>query len=262
MYGHIDRIATGEVGTLLDRFADRFGSELDREIIVLRRKEQQEARTAQPTVELISLPDDDEQEEEEPDVEEEEEWEEEETEDLPELPREAEKRIDSELARISKQIKPLQQKYKLAKQRRQNSKVAKLSPKLRGLIDRRDLLLDVKEGRKHPSALAKSKPKKAKPMASESESEVGDDLFPDFVNIVNDLLGDMPDEFVEAFIATEGFSLLQSVAEDPEEASDELRSAFFQMANKELGELPENKLDAFVKSEGFAIFQSMGELYG
>ena len=39
MYGHIDRIATGEVGTLLDRFSDRFGSELDREIIVLRKKQ-------------------------------------------------------------------------------------------------------------------------------------------------------------------------------------------------------------------------------
>ena len=36
MYGHIDRIATGEIGTLMDRFSDRFGSELDREIIVLR----------------------------------------------------------------------------------------------------------------------------------------------------------------------------------------------------------------------------------
>ena len=40
MYGHIDGIATGEVGTLLDRFSDRFGSELDREIIVLRKKQQ------------------------------------------------------------------------------------------------------------------------------------------------------------------------------------------------------------------------------
>ena len=37
MYGHIDRLAKGEVGTLLDRFQDRFGSELDKEIIVLRK---------------------------------------------------------------------------------------------------------------------------------------------------------------------------------------------------------------------------------
>ena len=56
MYGHIDRIATGEVGTLLDRFSDRFGSELDREIIVLRKKQQQDMRDIKPTVELISPP--------------------------------------------------------------------------------------------------------------------------------------------------------------------------------------------------------------
>jgi hypothetical protein len=56
MYGHIDRIATGEVGTLLDRFSNRFGSELDREIIVLRKKQQQEMREIKPTVELIHPP--------------------------------------------------------------------------------------------------------------------------------------------------------------------------------------------------------------
>ena len=56
MYGHIDRIATGEVGTLLDRFSNRVGSELDREIIVLRKKQQQEMREIKPTVELIQAP--------------------------------------------------------------------------------------------------------------------------------------------------------------------------------------------------------------
>ena len=54
MYGHIDRIASGQVGTLLDRFSNRFGSDLDREIIVLRKKEQQAMREVNPTVELIS----------------------------------------------------------------------------------------------------------------------------------------------------------------------------------------------------------------
>jgi hypothetical protein len=40
----------------MDRFSDRFGSELDREIIVLRKKEQQDLRSIKPTVELISVP--------------------------------------------------------------------------------------------------------------------------------------------------------------------------------------------------------------
>ena len=40
MYGAIDRIGSGEIGSLLDRYSDRFGHELDREIIVMRRAEQ------------------------------------------------------------------------------------------------------------------------------------------------------------------------------------------------------------------------------
>ena len=56
MYGQIDRIASGKSGSLMDRFSDRFGSELDREIIVLRKKEQHDLRSIKPTVELISVP--------------------------------------------------------------------------------------------------------------------------------------------------------------------------------------------------------------
>ena len=70
MYGHIDRIATGEVGTLLDRFSNRFGSELDREIIVLRKKQQQEMREIKPTVELIQAPNEEYEEELEEELEE------------------------------------------------------------------------------------------------------------------------------------------------------------------------------------------------
>ena len=70
MYGHIDRIATGEVGTLLDRFSNRFGSELDREIIVLRKKQQQEMREIKPTVELIQAPTEEYDSEEDKDLEE------------------------------------------------------------------------------------------------------------------------------------------------------------------------------------------------
>ena len=37
IYGHIDRISNKEAGSLLDRYADRFGHSLDREIIVMRK---------------------------------------------------------------------------------------------------------------------------------------------------------------------------------------------------------------------------------
>ena len=56
IYGAIDRLGSGESGSLLDRYADRFGHELDRDIIVLRKKEREdainEARGA-PSVELL-----------------------------------------------------------------------------------------------------------------------------------------------------------------------------------------------------------------
>ena len=58
MYGHIDRIAKGERGSLINRFSDRFGSELDREIIVMRKEQQQVVRDIAPKVELIQKPKD------------------------------------------------------------------------------------------------------------------------------------------------------------------------------------------------------------
>jgi len=164
MYGHIDRIATGEVGTLLDRFSDRFGSELDREIIVLRKKQQQDMRDIKPTVELISPPDE-----------------------------EFEEESDEE---------------------------------------------------------------------SLDEDSSGEDNFAEFFTVVNDLLGGMPDEFVESFVASDDFSLFESVGSDPEGTSEDDRSSFFQMINRVLGELPDDMVKEFVQSPGFGVFQEMGTIYG
>ncbi len=167
MYGHIDRIATGEVGTLMDRFSDRFGSELDREIIVLRKKQQAEMRNIKPTVELISAP--------------EAEFEEEEPEE------------------------------------------------------------------------------ESEPVTEEIE---GTDQFNDFFTVVNDLLGSMPDDFVNNFIESDDFALFQSVGSDPTESDEEVRKEFFLMINRVLGDLPDDKINEFVESPGFTIFQSMGAIYG
>ena len=56
IYSRINRISSGKGDSLMDRYADRFGSDLDREIIVLRKKEQQDLTSIKPTVELISSP--------------------------------------------------------------------------------------------------------------------------------------------------------------------------------------------------------------
>ena len=161
MYGHIDRIATGEVGTLLDRFSDRFGSELDREIIVLRKKQQQEIRAVKPTVELITAPESPENEDDED-----------------------------------------------------------------GLLE-----------------------------------DVGDE-FAEFFSVVNNLLGDMPEEFIQRFLDSDSFKLFESVGTDPSSVDDDTRRQFFAMINGELGELPEDKINEFVESPGFELFTKMGELYG
>ena len=161
MYGHIDRIATGEVGTLLDRFSNRFGSELDREIIVLRKKQQQEMREIKPTVELIKPPSDD--------------------------------YIDDE----------------------------------------------------------------------DGESPVaGDEDFSNFFDVVNNLLGNMDDEFVNSFIQSESFALFEKVGSDPESIDDEEKGEFFNMINDVLGNLPDDKVNEFINSPDFSIFTKMGELYG
>ena len=163
MYGHIDRIASGEVGTLLDRFSDRFGSELDREIIVLRKKQQQAIRDIKPTVELISPP---------------------------------------------------------------------------------TVEIEIEDG------------------SSPDESESSDDLFPAFFDVVNNLLGNMPDDFVNAFVASDDFTKFQEIGEDPASASEEDRTTFFSMINRVLGDLPDDKINEFVESPDFTLFQSMSELYG
>ena len=157
MYGHIDRIATGEVGTLLDRFSDRFGSELDREIIVLRKQQQQDIRSVKPTVELIAGP-----------------------------------------------------------------------------------TLEIDEGM----------------------DETKSDDFIEFFDVVNNLLGDMPEDFINRFVKSESFVLFESVGADPGATDEDTRRAFFVMINAELGELPEDKINEFVESPGFEMFTRMGEKYG
>ena len=160
MYGHIDRIATGEIGTLMDRFSDRFGSELDREIIVLRKEQQQDMRTIKPTVELITAPE-----------------------------------VEAE---------------------------------------------DVYE---------------------DDETDPSNQ-FVEFFEVVNELLGGMPEEFIDTFVKSESFGLFESVGSNPGAADEDSRKAFFQMINAELGQLPEDKINKFVDSPGFEVFTSMGERYG
>jgi len=256
MYGHIDRLGSGEVGTLLERYSDRFGHELDREIIVMRKQEREAIRETAPLVEIISTPEDeshegDEEEQEEEHVEE------------ADLEPQLEGQIRAKLVDIDKKIRPLQQKFKLAKQRQQHSKVKKFGGQLKPLVVQRKKLKAVLSGEAPPSSLKAKKKAKPEPEPVASDEDEGDeDRFEEFFGIVNNLLGEMPDEFVAAFVQTKNFQFFEKVGADPAAANQRERKRFFNMVNKELGDMPEEMLQKFSESPDFAVFLAMGELYG
>ena len=96
----------------------------------------------------------------------------------------------------------------------------------------------------------------------EGGEEDSSDEFPEFFSIVNELLGNMPEDFVQSFIESDAFELFQTVGEDPASCDSEVRGEFFVMINSVLGDLPEEEINDFVESSGFQVFQRMSELYG
>jgi hypothetical protein len=103
---------------------------------------------------------------------------------------------------------------------------------------------------------------------SEEDSERGEGFnddsgeFVEFFNVVNELLGGMPDDFISTFVESDDFQLFQNVGSDPNAVDEETQSVFFNMINKVLGELPAEKIDEFVDSPDFELFQRMGQVYG
>lgn len=234
MYGHIDRLGSGEVGTLLERYSDRFGHELDREIIVMRKSEREGLRESAPVVELISSPDEDGADDEE------------ESEEMEEL--------RAELFDLESEMRPLKNQFDAAKQKGKKSQVQKLGKQLRPLASRRKLIKSVLAGDEDISVLESEE--------SEPEATTDEDNFPAFFDVVNTLLGDMPDDFVNKFISSKNFPLFEKVGEDPPGTSTKMRKQFFKMVNNELGEMPDEQLQSFMESTDFQLFIAMSEIYG
>tara|TARA_Y100000588_G_C14213598_1_gene907789 strand:- start:1263 stop:1982 length:720 start_codon:yes stop_codon:yes gene_type:complete len=238
MYGAIDRIGSGEIGSLLDRYSDRFGHELDREIIVMRRAEQDARREAVPVVELISAPEDDDDDDE----------------------------LSAQLKEVEDILRPLQNAYKASDD---NAEKKSLAPALKALIAERKILLAVISGESDEDALDDIPERPEIPVYGD-EDDAGPDVeisessgdFGEFFNVINQLLGDMPEEWVNNFVAGKGFALFQKVGADPDGADEKTRKKFFNMINNELGSMPDDMLDAFVASPEFELYKSMGEMYG
>jgi hypothetical protein len=232
MYGAIDRIGSGEIGSLLDRYSDRFGHELDREIIVMRRAEQDARREAVPVVELISAPEEEEESE-----------------------------LQTQLSEVEGILRPLQKAYKSADS---NAEKKRLAPALKALIAERKILMAVIAGDSDEDALEEIPERPDIPDYEGDDEDVVEtsDEFSDFFNVINQLLGDMPEDWVNNFVQSKGFALFQEVGADPSAASENTRQEFFNMINNELGSMPEDMLDAFVSSPEFELYKTIGEKYG
>jgi len=231
IYGHIDRISSGEAGSLLDRYADRFGHALDRDIIVLR-KQQHDDKIAQvrdaPVVELL--------------------------EDAV-----AGLSPEDQLSQIEDEIRTLKPGYQQAKADGDAELLAELKPQLESLLKERkqlqSLLSDTTAEESSPSPSTESAPV----IAQESTEE---DLFITFVAIVDELLGsNLPANVVEEFVESDDFSVYQAVGSDPQSADDNLRSLFFNIVDGQLGNMDSESIDSFVGSSDFKIYSTIGEMY-
>ena len=228
IYGAIDRIGSGESGSLLDRYSDRFGHSLDRDIIVLRKKEREEAlkeARGAPVVELLD--------EEEPD----------------------------RLTIVESRLRKLKPQYKSAKASGDKEALRTLVPELEALMAERRSLMAKPEP---VEAAIESEETTEESVAEEQETtyDEADDLFAQFFTIVNDLLGDeLPEEAIEAFLASDGFELFKEVGADPSSIDDERRGEFFKIIDEQLGNMPDASISAFVESGDFAIYKQISEMY-
>ncbi len=223
IYGHIDRISSGEAGSLLDRYADRFGHSLDRDIIVLRKKEHDD-KVAQirdaPVVELVE-------------------------------DQVLEKSLEESLKDIEDQIRTLKPSYQEAKSAGDQELLSELRPQLEQLMGERKSI---------KSQLSSEEPVSAPVVAEESSDD--EDLFVDFVVIVDELLGShLPEDVVNAFVESEDFSVYQLVGADPSSADDELRGRFFAIVDSQLANMSQKSIDDFVASSDFGIYRTIGEMY-
>jgi len=252
VYGHIDRISQGEIGSLLDRYSDRFGHELDRDIIVMR-KDERDDKIAEirdsPTVQLLN-------------VEEEEEG---------HLDADTLVELNIQLKTVEDELRRLKPEYQSAKEDGDRELLRELRPSLEALMSERKLLKSVISGEAELDELIQAESDdddeeeeeeyEAEVDDDEDDDEEEEDYFPTFVSIVDNLLGDLPGDKVSEFTQSEGFEIYRSVASSPEDADEGDRAEFFNIVDKLLGGMPNEAVSEFTESEDFEIYRIIGALY-
>ena len=230
IYGAIDRLGSGETGSLLDRYSDRFGHSLDRDIIVLRKKEREEALNeirSEPVVELLDA--------EEPD----------------------------RLSEVESELRSLKPQYEQAKAANDKAALKTLVPQLEALMRERKELKGITSAPKPKKATVPVQEEiLEEEIEAEEDLEEADALFTQFFAIVNDLLGDeLPEDAIETFMASDGFELFKEVGADPSAIDDERRGEFFKIIDEQLGNMPDESITAFVDSGDFALYKQISEMY-
>jgi len=237
MYGHIDRLGSSDVGSLLERYADRFGHDLDREIIVMRKSEKETTRDSAPVVELLSVP--------------------EESSDEDDSGMEE---VQERLSDLESEMRPLKQKFDAAKSKKKQAAIAKFGNLLKPMVDERKLLKGILAGEIDYSELEEYDAQEE--IEDDEEEDDVDQNFSDFFDVVNNLLGDMPEDFIDNFISSKNFKLFEKVGEGAGSTTTSTRKKFFNMVNQELGTIPDDKLQEFMATPGFQLFIEMSEIYG
>ena len=245
VYGHIERIGTGEIGSLLERYSDRFGHELDRDIIVMRKGER-DSRLAEirdsPTVELLNA-------------------EEEEDEDEDILDSETLIELNSQLKSVEDELRRLKPEYQTAKSEGDRALLRELRPNLESLMAERKMIKAVISGEADIDDLLAMGEEEEEEIEEEEIEEEGD-LFLDFVSIVDSLLGsNLPEDAIDGFTQSDGFEVYRTVGSDPEGADEDMRKEFFTVVDSLLGGMPEEAVSDFVESEDFETYRAIGAMY-
>ena len=260
VYGHIDRISQGEIGSLLERYSDRFGHELDRDIIVMRKDERDDKIAGirdSPTIQLLN------QEEEEESH----------------LDGETLIELNSQLNTVEDELRRLKPEYQAAKNDGDRKLLRELRPSLEQLMSERKLIKAVIAGEAELDELLASEESEDEDHEEEDEEDYEDDetyvsepeyedddedeedLFIDFVSIIDTFLGELPADQVTAFTKSDGFDTYRTVASDPESADHEDRSEFFSVVDTLLGGMPDSAVIEFTQSENFEIYRTIGAIY-
>ena len=218
IYNRIDRISSGRGESLMDRYSDRFGSDLDREIIVLRKKDQDDLASIKPTVELIS----------------------EASKNEMSLAEFLEAMDDSDFV----------------------GRVAQKTGVSVEKIDELDLdsMQEFFENADKDNSGSLDFDEFVNGIIHSFRSY--DEDFSHFFNVVNGLLGQLPDDKTLAFIESDEFKLFETVGNDPKSTDKESRGDFFTMVNELLVDLPEAVMKSFTESNDFDLYKEIASRYG